>query len=264
MKTNKKILLLLMGVGLSVSCKKEKPGILVKTEDSTAVITPLPEEQRKTLVPVQVGSGKSRMIFTYRPDYSLSKIDYADGASTVLNYTKTGLPSSLMRYDRDGKLLLVSEYEPDNQGRIIRSDHYDLQSGDYKLIDYFTLQYTSSLQPAALKYYDYKGKLLNELQISYSAAGNRIADQLIAGGLQVTYAYDDKNGLFKNAGFAWLLAVEKEHPLFYSLLNNLSTFKSNSDPDENKNFGYTYNADQYPAAISTGTTDSKVTYQVVN
>ena len=267
MKTNKKILpvILLIGVGMAFSCKKDKPGMVVKTGDSTTVIIPVPGESGKKLLPVQLGSGKSKMTFSYTANHSISKIEYADGSSTELNYTKTGLPFNLTRYNSENQMTFTSEYELDGQGRIIRADHYDMSDGDFNIQDYFIPVYTSSSQPSALRYYNSAGKLMNELQISYSAGGNRIYDQSKQGNLLISYVYDDKNGLFKNAGFAWLLAVEKENPLFYSLFNNISTSQNNSYPNENRNFSYTYNADMYPSAITiTGLTANKVTYQTVN
>ncbi|WP_158795408.1 hypothetical protein [Pedobacter sp. L105] len=264
MKVHRKNLPLYLFIAISITtaCKKDKTPVQ-KTSVAIPPNIPVPE---KAYIPTQLESGKSKMVFSYTSNLSLSKIDYTGGDSVVLNYTADGKPLNFLRY-KNKKLIYSSEYSLDQTGIVISAAQFTLEDENSYAIGSYNLIYNTASQLTAISYYSTKDQLLNEQQKTYTTSGNLLSDDSTSPGLSLSYQYDDKNGLFKNVNYAWLFAVEKENRLLLSVINNIQQCNYTLMPDSNQTFSYAYNADKYPETIistSNGISSTfKVTYKQV-
>jgi len=264
MKAYLKILPFYLCIGLSIlaACKRNDPAPERSADNKPAVPT-LPE---KKLVPTQIGTGKSKMSFSYTTNHSLSKIEYGDGTSTVLEFTPGGIPYALVHYDGE-EMIAYTEYRLDNANRVIKAANYATTGNVYKKVGSYTFSYSSDLLIAGILYYNGQEILTNTEERFYEKKGNLIREQNSNAAFTADYLYDDKNGLFKNAGYAWLFVIEEPGKLFLSSLNNISSCTYPSKPANNQTFVYTYNQDQYPETISSVIAgvklSQKVTYKAV-
>lgn len=265
MRFNRKklTLIILFGICITQACKKEKPTV---KEVSQAIPPPI-EITEKADLPIQLTSGKSKTVFSYTAALALSKIDYSHGDSVVLKYTSNGKPGDFFRY-KSGKLIFNSQFSVDKNGLVVEADQYTILNGNYYFLGYYTLTYATNGQLTSISYYNPDNQLLNGQQKIYTVSGNLANDNSIVPDLMLSYQYDDKNGLFKNAAYTWLFVLEKENLLFLSVLNNIQQCNYPLMPDSNQNFSYVYNADKYPETINStlkGISSSfTVTYKQLN
>ncbi|SEB08906.1 hypothetical protein [Pedobacter hartonius] len=251
---------LLTGFSVIPACKKAEP----QTKAIHDTESPGGTGQEKALIPLQIGTGKSKITFSYTADNSLSKVEYGDGTSTVLKYNTSGKPSALMSY-QGLELRSFTQYTLDKDGWVVRANKYLVTDQGYDDAGNDVFTYYTASRLSQISHYNLQNKLLGTSQKFYSASGNVIRDQNSIDALSAGYLYDEKNGLFKNAGYAWLFAAEDGNKLFFSCINNVRACTYVLKPDLNQSFSYTYNTDGYPAtvtSVSNGVTvSSKVTYR---
>lgn len=215
----------------------------------------------KKLVPTQIGTGKSKLSFSYTKDYSLSKIEYGDGTSTVLEFTPDGNPFDLVHYDAE-EMVSYTEYRLDNANRVLKGTAYSTTGNVYKKVGSFTLAYSSDLLISSIRYYNGQEILTNTEERFYEANGNLKRELNTIAAYTAEYLYDDKNGLFKNVKFAWLYMIEEQNRLFLSSQNNIISCTYPSNTLNNQNFSYTYNQDRYPETVSSVISGVKLSQKV--
>jgi len=259
MKVYLKILtaVLLMVCCMPMACKKDDP----YAETIVVVAPPVTSQPENKLIPVQMGTGKSKMTFTYTEDHSLSKIAYGDGTSTVLEFNAFGKPSQLLHYDGE-ELMYYTQLRLDNAGRISSAKTYSVADDTYQLIAMFNLTYTSDSQISTISYHNEHAIPITIEKRIYAENGNLIREQNSTGTETANYTYDDKNGLFKNVNYVWLFAIEEQNKLFLSDLNNLSTCDYPLANAGNQHITYTYNQDSYPDVITSQISGIKQSYRV--
>jgi len=251
------ILLVLTITNFTVACKKDadKKTTAPDVEKPGAVI------EEKLLLPIQLGSGNSKITFSYLENHSISKIEYADGKTTVMRYNTLGRPVALMRYKND-ELYAETDYRYDQNGLLIKGTKISVDGIDFHPSGYFTLVYNSDSQLATINYFNVDDKLTDTQQRSYNTAGILVTDKSNTASLMVNYVYDEKNGLFKNAKYGWLLALEQENLLFLSSANNIRTVSYPMKTEMNANYSYTYNASNYPETITITLNGKATAYKV--
>jgi len=235
-------ILILWGCCFAVCCKKDKAA----PKNPVAVSPPEQEQLPGVYVPKKLSTGKANMLFGYTKSGALTKVDYENGDSTVLKYNAEGKPLEFSCYET-GKLILTTYYSRNADGWIIKAQTYKVTGKDQVKTGSYTVTYSGS-QIAAILYYNKDNRLLEEQQYSYTAAGNLTAQKSPL--LTANYSYDLKNGLFKNVGYAWLFALEKENSLFLSGVNNIQNCSYPAESVSNQQLSYTYNTDGYPTAIT--------------
>jgi hypothetical protein len=248
---------LLLGFSVILACKKTESAI----EKTPEVPDAGSDTQKNALIPIQMGSGKSKMVFSYTENNSLTKIEYGGGTSTVLEYNTAGKPTALMRY-KGPELLSFTQYWLDKNGVVVKARKYIVADNEYNDTGNYILTYNTESRLTNISYYDLLNVLINTSQKYYSASGNLIKDRNSTDVLTTEYVYDDKNGLFKNANYSWLFAIEEENTLFLSCINNIKTCSYALKPGMDQNFSYTYNTDKYPATVTSVSNGITVSYKV--
>jgi hypothetical protein len=259
MKVHLKILtaLLFIGCFMPMACKKDN----TQTKKITEVNPPVPNQPANKLIPVQMGTGKSKMTFSYTADYSLSKVVYGDGTSAVMEFTTGGVPSYIAHYDGT-EASSLTQYKLDNENRIISGKTFNIVDDQYTMTGMFRISYQSNSQISMISYYSSEEKLLVTENRVYAGNGNLIREQNNTGTVMANYAYDDKNGLFKNVQYGWLFAIEEQNKLFQSGPNNISSCSYPLAAANNLMISYTYNQDNYPETINTQVGGTKLNYKV--
>jgi len=256
------ILLVLTLTNFTVACKKNADE---KTK-TPEVEKPVPVIEDKSLLPVQLGSGNSKIILSYLDNHSISKIEYADGKTTVIRYNTSGKPVALMKY-KDDELYAETDYRYDQNGFLTKGTKTTVSGIDYHPSGYFTLTYSNS-QLSNISYFNVDDKLMDTQQKTYNSTGTLVTDKSNTASLMVNYDYDEKNGLFKKANYGWLLALEQENPLFLSSANNIKTVSYPMKAELNATYSYAYNASNYPETITISqngkTTIYKVSYKEIS
>lgn len=252
---------LFMAIILFSACRKDK----VIAKKITTVVPPQVNVPEKALLPTQMGTGKTKMLFDYTADYSLKKIEYGDGTSDVLNYDSKGKPS-IFEHFQGSRLVFSIEYGLNKNGQVTRADHYAYPiNGEMEGTGYFTFTYEDSGQISSISEYNNTDLLISQRLRTYASEGNLLSEKNSSAGMVCTYIFDDKNGLFKSTSYAWLFALERENSLFLSATNNVQSYSNALTPDSSQTFGYKYNTDKYPESISLTmngkTTSSTVTYK---
>jgi hypothetical protein len=259
MKVYLKILTVLLWAGCCIlmGCKKAGPQAQ-KSDGSQPPVTTQPGNQ---LIPEQMGTGKSKMTYTYTADYSLCKIGYGDGTSTVLEFTADGKPSLLTHYEGSEPVYLT-QYKLGSEGRILSGLSYEIADNIYVKQKSFRILYQSDTQISTINYYNERDLLIESENRLYAENGNLIKKQDSKGTETENYTYDDKNGLFKNVKYVWLFAIEEQNKLFQSAMNNISSCSYPSSATKNQKITYTYNRDNYPENITSQVGTDKITYKV--
>lgn len=261
--TKSAVFLLLAIIGLTAGCKKSN-AVLEKTIE---VLPPETGSPQKTYLPTQMGTGTTKMQFTYTADQNLTKVQYGDGNIDVLTYNTGGKPSFFEQYTGT-KLVHYTEYTLSNDGLVIRGDQFIVDKQKNMVgIGFFTLAYDNSKHLTSISYFDNGEALIGIQQRTYTSAGNLNSEKNSGGDLISSYLYDDQNGLFKNVNYAWLFAIEKGNSLFLSEVNNVRTYTNLLTPATSQNFTYVYNSNRYPDVISSTTNEktesSAVTYKQI-
>jgi len=253
---------LALGCCMPMACKKAES----QTEKIGVVTPPVISKPEAKLLPLQMGTGKSKMTFSYTSGHALSKIDYGDGTSSVLEFTATGSPS-LLTHALGNEIVAYTQFKLDNSGRVIKGSSYTIAGNKDVFAGMFSVTYQSDSKISEISHYDSKQILLSTDKRIYADNGNLIMEQGVAGVVSANYSYDDKNGLFKNVGFAWLFAIEEQNMLFLSGLNNISSCGYPLKSLNNQSFSYTYNEDGYPESVKFPVngvaTSYKVSYKVL-
>jgi len=247
-------------LGLSIvlfcftGCKKGEAG------SPEQVIPPVVEAGTKVMVPVQIGTGKSKMVISYTNGLAFSKIEFGDGRSIEMTYTKIGKPSGLQSF-KDDKLVSATDYVLDEKGRVTEGIMAVMKGDRYVLTGRYELRYNSADQVVGTDYIDLNDQQLDRQEKRYDTAGNLISEK--GSMFNFTYNYDLKNGLFKYVNYAWILAIEKENIFFLSWINNVKSFTNVLNPQDDQLFSYVYNAYGYPEVIHTTENGSKSTAKVI-
>jgi hypothetical protein len=260
MKSEIKYLFILIFAGWSSlnSCKKHE------ATPKNNLVDPKPEEPQNPSAyrPAKLTSGKSVILFSYTKAAALYKADYGDGDSTLLKFNTSGKPAELSRY-ANGKMVSTTYYSRDQNGNITKAQIYLVSGNDELKSGSYQIAYSSEGKIANVSYYDKDNRMVEEQVYGYTTAGNLSTQKSTL--LTAQYGYDLKNGLFKNAGYAWLFALEKEGSLFLSVVNNIEQCSYPLVAGKNETFSYSYNTAGYPVAITTSvagvTATAKVTYQ---
>jgi hypothetical protein len=224
------------------------------------VIPPVVEAGTKVMVPVQIGTGKSKMVISYTDGLAFSKIEFGDGRSIVMTYTKMGKPLGLEGF-KDNKLVSATDYVLDEKGRVIKGKMAVIKADRYVLTGHYELKYNETGQVAEVDYVDLNDRQVDRQEKRYDAGGNLIGEKGMI--TDFVYSYDLKNGLFKYVNYAWLLAIEKEDILFLSGINNIKGFTNVLNPGDDQSFSYVYNGYGYPEVIHTLVNGSKNTAKVI-
>jgi hypothetical protein len=259
MKVYLKILTVFLWTGycMTMGCKKSDVQAL-KVDNSKPPLAIVPRNQ---LIPEQMGTGKTKMTYSYSADYSLCKIVYGDGTSTELEFTADGKPSYLTHYAGDDPTSLT-QYKMDTKGQIISGTTYKITEDTYQMLRIFKILYKSDAQINTISYYDQHETLTKIEKWLYAENGNLIKTQNNDGLITADFSYDDKNGLFKHVKYAWLFAIEEQNNLFQSGQNNISSCSYPSAVTRNQKISYTYNKDNYPENITSEVRAEKLSYKV--
>jgi len=257
------ILLVLTLTNFTVACKKnaDEKTTVPEVEKPVAVI------EEKLLLPVQLGSGNSKITFSYLENHSISKIEYAAGKTTVMRYNTSGKPVALMKYKND-ELIAETDYRYDQNGLLTKGTKILISGDDYVAAGYYTLGYSSTAQLTTISYFNADGKLLDTQQKTYNSTGTLVTDKSNNASLMLNYGYDDKNGMFKLTNYGWLLALEQENSLFLSSESNIISVTYPMKAELNMSYSYVYNGSKYPETITTTvngkSTNEKVIYKEIS
>ncbi|MGY0037893.1 hypothetical protein [Pedobacter sp. NJ-S-72] len=148
-------------------CKKGEGSI----ENPGKIIPPVVEVGTKLLVPVQIGTGKSKMVISYTDGLALSKVEFGDGRSIVINYTKTGKPMGLQRF-KDDKLVSATDYRLDEKERVISGEMAVMKADRYVLVGRYDLRYNSLDQVIGVDYVDLNDRQVDQQEKKYDAVNN--------------------------------------------------------------------------------------------
>ncbi|MBB5637394.1 hypothetical protein HDE68_003309 [Pedobacter cryoconitis] len=252
--------LFLMLVIVFAGCKKGGES----TEDPGGIVPPVVETDKKILIPVQLGTGNSKTVMSYTEGAAFSKIEYGDGTSIGFTYNNTGKPLGLERF-KNGELVSLTDYELDENGRVIIGRMAIRKGNNYVLNGHYELKYNELNQVATISFMDINEQLLGKVERRYDQTGNLIGERSTK--VDLTYSYDLKNGLFKHVNYAWLLTIEENKNLFLSGINNVKEITDALNSGNTQSFSHVYNKDGYPETVNTvigGTkTAVKVSYKEI-
>lgn len=259
MKVYLKILttFLAMACCMPMACKKENP----QAGKINELKPPVTIEPESKMIPVQMGTGSSKITFSYTADYSLSKVVYGDGTSSKLEYNAAGQPLLFIHYDGD-EIISYVQFKLDNSGRVIKGSRYKTVANADIYVEMFTISYSIDSQVYEISYYTPKQVLTHTEKRVYAANGNLVREENSNGLLTADNLYDAKNGLFKNAGYGWLFALEEQNRLFLCGPNNISSCSYPAKPVNNQTFSYTYNSTQYPETVKATVNGVTLNYKV--
>jgi hypothetical protein len=248
------------------SCKKEKvEGSKLKNEEPIVVLPPEKDSgtNETAYLPVRLGSGGLKITFGYNDNQSLSKIDYtAEGCSIQLSFDAGNYPLQLKKFNGE-TLTYLAEYTLDENNKVVRSDQYDIVNKQYILTGYYTIAYNNNQQPERITHFNPRGVKLNERQRSYDPSGNLLREVGSSPAHTFNYLYDTKNAVFKNAGYAWLFALETGDDLLLSQLNNIIQADASHTGPGNPSFSYVYNTHDYPQSMTMTVDGNALTYAIV-
>jgi hypothetical protein len=230
------------------------------TETPGEIIPPVVEAGAKVLVPVQIGTGKSKMVISYTDGLAFSKIEYGDGKSIVIKYNEAGKPLGLQRF-KDDKLVSATDYVLNDKGRVVRGEMAIMKTNHYVLMGHYDLKYNDMDQMTGIDYVDLNDRQVDKQDKRYDAGGNLIGEKGVT--TDFIYSYDLKNGLFKHVNYTWLLTIEKDNILFLSGVNNVKDCTDVLSSGNDQGFSYVYNVDGYPEVINTTTNGTKNSVKVV-
>ncbi|RAJ22871.1 hypothetical protein [Pedobacter cryoconitis] len=245
--------------------KKEEP---VHTPETKP---PVVEVGTRKLIPVQLGTGKSKVILNYTLQLAIQKITNEDGRAIVITYDQTGKPIELERFKNEEPVSGTS-YELDEKGRVITGTTYKIKGSSYMQTGIYELDYNKENQVIKISYFDINNRKIAEQEKSYNHTGSLTIEKGITS--SSNYDYDLKTGLFKQISYLWLLQLEKENNLFpsgmnlfLSGVNNIQLCNNLLSPNMQQSFSYIFNKDGYPETIN-ATIDGvksavKVTYQEI-
>ncbi|QNK63178.1 hypothetical protein H7F33_01245 [Pedobacter sp. PAMC26386] len=248
---------LLLIAGLT-GCKKEEK----KEGAPEKIIPPVVEAGNKKLIPVQLGTGKTKMVISYTEQMAFSKIEYGDGRKIEFTYDKQGKPFEVLRF-RNDEAVSSTSYGLDENGQVIKAKMFTIKGDRFLFAGSYELRYNALNKPAGISYFNAEDNLLDKQERLYDEGGNLTSEK---GGIKNSasvYSYDLKNGLFKQVNYAWLLTLEKENSLFHSGINNLLSYSNPSVPAIEQSFSYEYNANNYPEVINAVVNGLKTSAKVV-
>lgn len=241
--------------------KKDEP---VQTPET---IPPIVEVGTRKLIPVQLGSGKSKIIITYTPLFAILKLTHEDGGSIAMTYDKMGKPAELERL-KNNETISGTSYELDEKGRIIKGNTYKVKGNKYTQTGFYELDYNTNNQVIKVSYFDANERKTAEQEKKYNETGSLNYEKSTTTSLN--YDYDLKNGLFKQSNYVWLLQLEKENNLFPSGMNlflsehhNIQLCNELLNPGMNQSFDYVFNKDGYPETINATIEGVKSSVKVV-
>lgn len=237
------MILILAGSCCFISCKKDKAG----NKNNLVVSPPEQGPESGIYIPARLSSGKSNMIFSYTKTGALTKIDYEHGDSTILKFNTTSKPVEFRCY-KSGILTSATVYSRNANGWIIKAQAYTVSGKDQTQAGFYTISYDSNGQITAVVYYDSNNRLVETQQYNYSPEGNLTGQKSAV--LTANYSYDLNNGLFKQAGYAWVFALERENSLFLSVVNNIQQCNYTEKSQSNQQLNYVYNKAGYPTKIT--------------
>jgi hypothetical protein len=244
---------------LYISCKKHTAA----PENIIPVEVPQPESSTKTYMPAQLKTSKMNSTYYYTESKALGSIGYDNGDSTQLKFSSSGKPVSTKRY-KNKVLVFASLYDVDSKGFITGAEQYTVNKGsEYVKTGAFTLSYNSDGKVDKVSYFNKSDVFLYEQQYSYGSGGNLSAQTSSEASLLAEYNYDAKNALFKNVGYAWLYALEKENPLFLSVINNVQQCSYPGKTTSNQTSTYTYNDASFPKSVTNTVAGVKESITVV-
>lgn len=252
-------LILLLGI---TGCKKKDGAV----QDS-GIIPPIVEVGIRKLIPVQLGTGKSKVVISYTQQSAIQKIIHEDGRTLVITYDQTGKPIELERFKNEEPVSGTS-YDLDEKGRVISGTAYKIKGNSYVQNGTYELDYNTENQVIKVSYFDINNRKIAEQEKSYHATGSLSADK--GGTLSLGYNYDLKNGMFKQSSYTWLLQLEKENnlfpaemQLFLSGINNIQLCNNLLSPGMQQSFSYIFNKDGYPETINATVDGVKSSVKVV-
>lgn len=219
----------------------------------------------KNLLPVKLEHARLQISMTYLNNSSLlATIVQSDGLTEKFSYTDQQSLKSYERYNQN-ELVYMVDYAGDASGNVIKaSQHLVTFNGKVTTpLGYYIIQLNTGKNITDVKWYNLSDRLLKTVLFNYSETGTINTMVNTSPEIKpISFSYDDKNGLFKNAVSCQFLALENPQPLFRSLKANILQQSGVSVPYQ---YSYTYNKDGYPVTIlgkdEQGTQTSwKVTY----
>ncbi|WP_367868580.1 hypothetical protein [Pedobacter sp. WC2423] len=245
-----------------LGCKKKDEPV-----QSPEIIPPVVETGNRKLIPVQLGSGKSKIVINYTPLFSILKITHEDGGSIAITYDKMDKPVELERL-KNNEPVSGTNYELDEKGRVIKGTTYKIKGNKYTQTGFYDLDYDTNNQVIKVSYFDANDRKIAEQEKKYNETGSLTFEKGITNNLN--YDYDLKNGLFKQSNYIWLLQLEKENNLFPSGINLFLSERNNIqqcndllNPGMNQSFNYVFNKDGYPETINSTVDGVKSVIKVV-
>lgn len=241
---------------ICVSCKK------LPNQEAPEIVPPVETGQKKILIPVKIKSDKLTLTLDYQPGTALlTKISNTDKSHILITYKPTYYrveqfkDNVLYHYAdfllSDTKATKVHSF--DSFGRV------DVPTGNY------TLGCNSADQLVNIKDYNAANEFILERIMSYTTAGNLSELKLIdkQGKINVVeYAYDNKNGIFKNVKHSQLLFLEIAYPFLCPASNNWLSCKNTKVSNEQVTYSYSYNADEYPSRMVIEDSKGKQTFDI--
>lgn len=241
MKIQTKLMIMAsIAIGLSfAACKKNAEPLALPADEGPI--------SKTDYLPTQIGSGKSKITFSYTKSNVLSKITYGNGSSIELQYTKDGIPYLLSNYEGDKRKSYVA-YVADAKGRIIRANEYVTEGKSENATGHYQFNYNTSGDVNTISFYDIAEHLKYSLLLDYDEQGNVTRERNSVTSAITDYSYDDRKGLLCQAEYVWLFALEDPNIFLLSRKNNLKSGRKSGG--SNQQFSYTYNNDQYPSQVA--------------
>lgn len=263
-------------LGAAVSCTRQKtsPETAVKREILPEKGADPDQEEpssKKVLLPVLLGSSAKGTKLKYMDGkVLLTEFEEPEQQVSKITYNKEGSPSGIVHY-KNSKVTGFTTYYKAENGQVNKAERtvYNDKGTSLIVAGYFLISYNEKEQILLVKAYNKDNQLISEKTRSYTATGN-ISSMTIktSSSHQVSYTYDNKNGIFKHVPFAELLFLETANDYLRAGSNNLKGESSAQLPAIDRKFSYQYNTDDYPAEITVkkgnDTENLNITYKTIS
>lgn len=258
---------LIISSSLFAGCgKKESPVPAANKEEPKVIVVVPPTPVAKVLLPIKLESEQETISLTYIKDTGfLTGIETSAGIKELYAYTDK---NELKQYDRYKKISkeYTVYYLRDQNGSVIQGNQNDVDE-DGKLLTpkgSYKISYNSDAHISGISWLNNSRQAIGSSERTFSSNGNVV--KLITSGTtnqSLTFAYDDKNGIFQNVKFKEVLSIESLPHLFFAATGNLISESDEKASGNNIVYSYTYGSDNYPTSMTiTDSKSSKKVYKI--
>ena len=241
------------------ACKKHQPTPEPPPGEGGKPESPTP------LQPQQIGQAQLEIKLTYsKAGGLLLSFEQSDGLTEKFIYTNQQQLTTYQRYQKDELIYFVDYYFDGNEKMIHAAQHAVKLNGKVTTpIGYYDIQLNADRKISDVKWYGLNNELLKTFVYNYGESG--MLNTIVSTNpeiKQITYTYDNKNGLFKNVAVAQFLALENNLFMLHCTAANIL---KQTGSGLSASTSYTYDTGGFPLTINTkdekGTqTAWKVTY----